>query len=148
MKSIIKITILFLFFANCSAQNNVETPNLIGNWVGIDYWQNESPFILTSDNYVSFSINGEFIDGKNFIIKGGKNNEQKAELKYSINYEKNPIEIDLIAIKDNVESGRILGAIKQINKEEFLMIMSFDGKRDLNFSDENAEKIVLIRKEK
>ncbi|OWR12828.1 hypothetical protein CDW55_12310 [Chryseobacterium sp. VAUSW3] len=94
------------------------------------------------------SINGEFIDGKNFIVRGGINNGQKAELKYSINYEKNPIEIDFIAIKDNEEKGRILGAIKQINENEFLMTMSFDGKRDLNFTDENAEKIMSIKRKK
>ena len=69
----------------------------------IDYSGNNSDFILTSDNYVSMSINGEFIDGKNFVVRVGKNNGQKGELKYSINYEKNPIEIDFIAIKDNEE---------------------------------------------
>ncbi|WP_228399661.1 hypothetical protein, partial [Chryseobacterium sp. VAUSW3] len=148
MKSLIKIALLFLFSVNCSAQDISEKPNLIGNWIWTDYWQNSSDFILSYDNYVSMSINGEFIDGKNFIVRGGINNGQKAELKYSINYEKNPIEIDFIAIKDNEEKGRILGAIKQINENEFLMTMSFDGKRDLNFTDENAEKIMSIKRKK
>lgn len=148
MNSFIKIALFFLFFINCSAQNGVKKTDLVGNWIWTDYWQNTSDFILTPDNYVSMSINGDFIDGKNFIIRGGKNDEQQAELKYIINYEKNPIEIDFIAIKDNEEKGRILGAIKLINENEFLIIISFDGKRDLNFTEENAEKIITIKRKK
>lgn len=148
MKSLIKITLLFLFFNNCFAQSETNKLDLLGNWILIDYWQNKSDFILTSDNYVSLSINGEFIDGKNFIVRGGKNDGQKAELKYSINYEKNPVEIDFIAIKDNEEKGRILGVIKVLNKNEFMMTMSFDGKRDINFTEQNAEKIMKAKRKK
>ena len=148
MKLLLKIALFFLFFINFSAQNMTKKPNFIGNWIWTDYWQNQSDFILTSDNYVSMSINGEFIDGKNFIVRGGKNDGQKAELKYSINLEKKPIEIDFIAIKDDKEKGRILGAIKLINENEFLMTMSFDGKRDLNFTDKNAEKIMTLKRKK
>ena len=148
MKTFIKISLLFLFFINCSAQQKPQKTNLVGSWIWTDYWENKSDFILTSDNYVSMSINGEFIDGKNFIVRGGKNDGQKGELKYSINYDKNPIEIDFIAIKDNEEKGRILGAIKPINEYEFLMTMSFDGKRDVNFAEENVEKIMTLKRKK
>ena len=148
MKTFIKISLLFLFFINCSAQQKPQKTNLVGSWIWTDYWENKSDFILTSDNYVSMSINGEFIDGKNFIVRGGKNDGQKGELKYSINYDKNPIEIDFIAIKDNEEKGRILGAIKPINENEFLMTMSFDGKRDVNFAEENVEKIMTLKRKK
>jgi hypothetical protein len=92
------------------------------------------------------SINEEFIDGKNFIIRGGKYNGQKGELKYIINYEKTPIEIDLIAVKENKEMGRILGVIKPINENEFLMILNFDGKRNSDFSENNYEQIMTVKR--
>ena len=91
------------------------------------------------------SVNGEFIDGKNFIIHGGKNDGQKGEMKYLINYEKNPIELDLVAMKENKEMGRILGVIKPINENEFLMIWSFDGKRNSDFSENNNEQIMKVK---
>lgn len=146
MKSLIKIILLFLFFNNCSAQSETKKLNLIGSWILNDYWQNQSDFILSSDNYVSMSVNGECIDGKNFIVRGGKNDGQKGELKYSINYQKNPIEIDFIAIKDNEEKGRILGAIKPLNENEFIITMSFDGKRDTDFTQQNVEKIITAKR--
>lgn len=146
MKSLISVALFLFCLTSCSAQNKIEKPNLIGNWIWTDYWENKSDFILSADNYVSMSVNGEFLEGKNFIIRGGKNDGQKGELKYSIDYEKNPIEIDIIAIKDNEEKGRILGAIKILNENEFLMTISVDGKRDLNFSEENIEKISTVKR--
>ena len=138
MKYLIRFIIFFLFVTNCSAQIEIEEFDIIGNWNSTDHWENESDFILSSDNYVSMSINGEFIDGKN--------NGHIGELKYSIDYEKDPIEMDLIAIKDNEEIGRILCSIKLINKNEFLMTISFDGKRDTDFTTDNSEKIITVKR--
>lgn len=120
--------------------------NLVGSWNITDYLGNKSVFILSEDNYVSMTINGEFIDGKNFIIRGGKNDGQKGEVKYIINYEKTPIELDLIALKENKEMGRILGAIKIISENEFLMILSFNGERNSDFSENNNEQIMTVKR--
>ena len=68
--------VLFTIFSNYVFAQKV---NLAGNWTNIDYDKNKSDFILSEDNYVSMSVNGEFIDGKNYIIKGGKNAGQKGE---------------------------------------------------------------------
>jgi hypothetical protein len=54
--------------------------------------------------------------------------------------------MDLIAIKDNEEKGRILCSIKLLNVNEFLMTMSFDGNRDTNFTTDNSEKIVIVKR--
>lgn len=148
MKNIIAIFLIFFSFITCKAQNDSKELNLTGNWILTDYWNNNSDFILTEDNFVLMTINGEVLDGKKFIIKGGKNNGEIAELKYSIDYTKKPIEIDFVAYKDKQEKGRILGAIKMIRENEFLMTLSFDGKRNLNFSKENEEKIMIARRKK
>jgi len=146
MKSNIKILLLILILINYTSYSQNKTLNLFGNWEITDYLENKSDFTLSVDNYVSMSINEEFIDGKNFIIRGGKYNGQKGELKYIINYEKTPIEIDLIAVKENKEMGRILGVIKPINENEFLMILNFDGKRNSDFSENNYEQIMTVKR--
>lgn len=82
MKLILKLLlIVFLFVSKTSNAQNTKN-DFVGNWTVSDYWNNESPLILSEDNYISMSINGEFIDGKNFIVKGGKNNSKRGELKY------------------------------------------------------------------
>lgn len=135
--------ILFTIFSNYVFAQKL---NLAGNWTSIDYDKNKSDFILSEDNYVSMSVNGEFIDGKNYIIKGGKNAGQKGELKYTIDYDKNPVEIDIIAIMDDTEKGRILGTIKLINANEFMMIFSYNGKRDYDFSENNIKQIAVFKR--
>lgn len=146
MKSNIKILLLILIVINSTSYSQNKKLNLVGNWNVTDSWGNKSDFILSEDNYASMSVNGEFIDGKNFIIHGGKNDGQKGEMKYLINYEKTPIELDLIAMKENKEMGRILGVIKPINENEFLMIWSFDGKRNADFSENNNEQIMTVKR--
>ncbi|MEL1256214.1 hypothetical protein AAEO57_20705 [Flavobacterium sp. DGU38] len=146
MKSNIKILLLILIVINSTSYSQNKKLNLVGNWNMTDYWGNKSDFILSEDNYASMSVNGEFIDGKNFIIHGGKNDGQKGEMKYLINYGKTPIELDIIAMKENKEMGRILGVIKPLNENEFLMIWSFDGKRNSDFSENNNEQIMTVKR--
>ncbi len=146
MRLILKfLLIAFIFVSTNSNAQNTEN-DFVGSWIAFDHLNNQNPIIFSEDNYISISINGEFIDGKNFIVKGGKNNGKKGELKYSINTDKNPMEIDLIAIMDNDEKGRILGTIKPINENNFLMILSLDGVRDTNFDDENKDNIIQVKR--
>ena len=137
------LLVVTLLMSQLSTAQNQET-DFTGKWTMTDYWNNESPLILSEDNYVSISINGEFIDGKNFVVQDGK----KGELKYLINTDKSPIEIDLIAIMDNEEKGRILGIIQLINDDEFLMTLSFDGVRNSNLDETNKENIVKVKRTK
>lgn len=146
MSLILRFLLIALIFISTSSNAQITKNSFVGDWIITDHWNNESPLILSEDNYISMSINGDFIDGKNFIIKGGKNNGKKGEFKYSINTDKNPMEIDLIAIMDNDEKGRILGAIKLINENNFLMILSFDGTRDTNFDNANQENIIKVKR--
>lgn len=146
MKLHIKLLLLFSIVLNSSSYSQNKKLNIVGNWKMTDYSGTKSDFILSEDNYASISVNGEFIDGKNFIIHGGKNDGQKGEMKYLINYEKNPIELDLIAMIENKEMGRILGVIKQINENEFLMIWSFNGERNSDFSENNKEQIITVKR--
>ncbi len=146
MRLILRFLLITLIFVSTNSNAQSKKNDFVGNWIASDHLSNQNPIIFSEDNYISMSINGEFIDGKNFIIKGGKNNGKKGEFKYSINTDKNPMEIDLIAIMDNDERGRILGTIKPIDENNFLMILSFDGVRDTNFDDTNKENIIKVKR--
>lgn len=140
---IFSISFFILLSSNLYSQ---ETKfDIVGVWNSVDISENQSKTIFSQDEYVSMTINGEEIDGRKFIIRGGPNNGQKAELKYKVDYNENPIHIDLIAIKDNQEKGRILGIITPVNKNKFLMAISFDGKRPQKI-DENSEHTLTLTK--
>ena len=85
------------------------------------------------------SINGEFVDGKNYVIRGGKNDGQKMFVKYEIDDSGLPIKIDIIVIKPendkNFEKGRILGILDFSNKMETRMNLNFNGIRESEFND-------------
>ncbi|MBP7500440.1 MAG: hypothetical protein KA796_11350 [Chryseobacterium sp.] len=138
-------SILFFILISSNLYSQETKFDIVGFWNSVDISENQSKTIFSQDEYVTMTINGEEIDGRKFIIRGGTNNGQKAELKYKVDYNENPIHIDLIAIKDNQERGRILGIITPINKNKFLMAISFDGKRPQKI-DENSEHTLTLTK--
>jgi len=72
----------------------------------------------------------------------------KAELKYEVDFAKNPIWIDLIAIEKEtkIEKGRIKGILKYINENNIEILLDFNGKRYKNFEKENEEYILMLKK--
>jgi len=145
-KIMLKIFFLFVLILNLDVSAQEVELDLIGNWNLTDFWSNESKTIFTKDGYISMTINGEKIDGKNFIIRGGPNDGEKGEMKYVINTKISPIQIDIIALKDNIEKGRILGIITPVNHTKILMVLSFDGKRPEAINDENFEQTLTLYK--
>ena len=145
-KIILKICFLFAIILSANLYSQEREFDIIGNWNSTDFWSNESKTIFTKDGYISLTINGEKIDGKNFIIHGGPNDGQKGEMKYEINTKTSPIQIDIIALKDNVEKGRILGIIVPVHHTKFLMLLNFNGKRPETMNDENFEQTLTLYK--
>lgn len=139
--------LIALFSINSMFSQNSKT--IIGEWDASDFWANKSKFIFSEDGYISMTINGELVDGRNFIIKGGNDNDKKSEIKYTIDYTKNPIEIDIIASKyehgSAVERGRMLCVLKFIDDIEAQLLIS-RGKRESEFNDENKDRIMNLSK--
>lgn len=146
MKNAVCVLILFSFNSLFSQSSKT----IIGEWNAIDTWENKSKFIFSEDGYISMMINNEFVDGRNFIIRGRKNNNEKAEIKYSVDYTKNPIEIDIIALKNEdgkpKEYGRMLCILKFVSNDETILIISM-GKRDLDFNTENKDRIIKLSRQ-
>ena len=146
-KFFLKILLLILFLFNANVYSQTTAFNITGNWNATDYLGlQESTTIFTQDGYISMTINGEKIDGKNFIIHGGPNDGQKGEMKYEINLKTSPIQIDIIALKDNIEKGRILGIIIPANQTKCFMLLSFDGKRPETINNENRDQALTLYK--
>lgn len=143
MKNIIYFVILFSFNSLFAQDSNT----IVGEWNATDFWKNDSKFIFSEDGYISMTINGQFIDGKNFTIRGGEKDGEKAEMKYEINHTKTPIELDIVALKTEngkpKEYGRMLCLLKFIDTNEAYLIIS-KGVRDSDFNDENKERIVKL----
>lgn len=142
MKKILFIVSVLCFLSDCYPQN----VDLLGEWKSTDYLDNESNIIFFEDKFLALTINGEFIDGRNYIIQGGPNDGKKGEIKYEVNFDTDPIQIDVIALKDNEELGRLLGILKIISNDEMIMNLNFEGKRETDFTESNKyNSVTLIR---
>jgi len=141
------LTLTVFFSTNTFGQT---TSKIIGEWAGKDFDGNEGKFIFFEDNHASITLGNEFIDGKHYIVRGGKNDGKSGEVKYSIDYSKSPFTIDFILLlAENgklVEKGRILGIIKFITDTEMLFAISLTGKRDSDFNKKNMTPTMTLRK--
>lgn len=144
-----KILLLFLILTSVSyAQTKKEI--LVGNWIGTDASGVKNTMIFTSDNFISMTVNGELIDGKNYIVKGGKNNGQKGLLKYEIDESKTPIALDIIAYaleKDKqIEKGRFLAILDFKSNDEIKINLGLNGVRATEFNESNAASTILLKR--
>lgn len=144
MKNIIYLVILFSFNSLFAQDSNI----IVGEWNATDFWENKSKFIFSEDGYISMTINGEFVDGKNFIVKKGKNKGQKTELKYKIDYNKTPIELEIKGI--SVVNGKlektesVLGILKFLNNDEALLILTREAKEE--FNEESKDRVIKLQR--
>lgn len=144
-----KILLLLLILTGASyAQSKKEI--LVGNWQGTDANGVKNTMIFTSDNFISMTVNGELIDGKNYVVKGGKNNGKKGLLKYEIDESKTPVAIDIIAYaleKDQqIEKGRFLAILDFKNNNEIKINLSLNGVRATEFNDSNEATTILLKR--
>jgi len=144
-----KILLLFLILTSVSyAQTKKEI--LVGNWLGTDASGAKNTMIFTSDNFISMTVNGELIDGKNYIVKGGKNNGQKGLLKYEIDESKTPIALDIIAYAlekgKQIEKGRFLAILDFKSNDEIKINLSLNGVRATEFNESNAASTILLKR--
>ncbi len=88
---IIIIKLLIILFIISSFSLTQTNTKHIGEWQGKDEAKQVGILILDQNNNVTFKMGNESLGGKDFIING-----INAELKYEIDYSKNPIEIDFV----------------------------------------------------
>lgn len=124
-----KIIHAFLFFiiilsSLTSQSQELNKTNLIGKWVAKGEETRISYIIFEKEGYATFEIEGEVIGGKDFTIKG-----EKAEMKYEINNNVEPNQIDFIVTK--LEKGEQM---------KLLCIAKFKSKNILHFAITNGDE--------
>ena len=140
--------LLFICTAFCYSQNKKEA--IVGTWKAVDYSGVENKMVFSVDNYVSMNINGEFLDGKNLVIKNAKGVDEKGFLKYEIDDSELPFKIDIIItkIENNkaVEKGRLMGILEFLNQDEAKINLGISGKREAAFNDSNKETTIRLQR--
>ncbi|WP_128330785.1 hypothetical protein [Apibacter sp. HY039] len=138
------VILTFFIFNGIYSQNS--SFDIIGNWMAEDYWGSKSMMAFSEDSYLSLTIDGEMVDGENFIIKGGVNDKKKGGLKYEINFEITPIELYVIpSIGEEVKDKILFGYLKFIDDNNILLKVSLDKNEKTEFEEE-GEQIMTLRK--
>ncbi|HEY5123832.1 MAG TPA: hypothetical protein VIK14_08875, partial [Ignavibacteria bacterium] len=124
----------------CSSQNNRH----IGEWRGTDKGKTGS-LILDKTGHAIFVMDNQVFGGNNFEING-----VKAELRYEIDYAKEPIWLDLVAFEKGIdaEKGRMKGIIRFLTdtKIEYRLQFDLSAERFKLFDSEDKENTIVLNK--
>jgi hypothetical protein len=136
---IVVATIISL--VNCSSENNRH----IGEWKGTDNTGKTVILILNKTNHAVLVLDNQVLGGEEFEING-----IKAECKYEIDYSKNPIWLDLVALEKGKaqEKGRFKGIVKFITDHKIEYRVNFSGERFDKFDPEDKENTIVLDKTK
>ena len=133
-----KLVFLFLALICLAFVPITETNKFVGRWTGED--KNEIGYLIfDNDGYAYLEINGEVLGGKEFTFKG-----KKGSMRYEINEDTSPIEVDLIInILETNEEKRLLCIAEFLDDDNFKFAMGFEDLRPSEFAEDNS--IILTR---
>ncbi|HOF00276.1 MAG TPA: hypothetical protein PK385_05235 [Spirochaetota bacterium] len=136
---IIKFFILGLYlllFINCISNNVKEKPLNVtheGTWTGKNNLGQNFHLKLTPDGYADLSIDK----------KSAAPFDNYSKIYYVINYDKNPIFLDIIYTRKESKSVVYKFIIEFLSKNMFRISGNLDGNRPINFED---DKTFLLKK--
>lgn len=134
-----KFILLFICIATLSSFSPVEDNkfNIVDKWTGEDKGDVGS-LIFQSDGYAFIEFDGKEIGGKEFTYDNGST----GSLTYNINYDSEPITIDLIFsfITPKQEERKLLGILEVIDNNTINIALNFDGGpiRPTEFTEDNS----------
>lgn len=145
----VKNSILILtcaFIASCASGTKQATilneRTLIGKWEGVDRTGKPGAFHFFEDGNVVLIIDGKPL--------GGSDSGGLGSLRFSADYQKDPIELDIIGVDSSgTEHGKILMIVKFVTDNKIKIRTFFNDTRPNNFDEETIDDtIVLDRVEK
>ena len=121
--------------------NQINAQSLVGNWKGED--DGEVGVInFDEDGYVSFTVNGEEIGGKQYKSEG-----LVFDMFYEINDAVTPHTMDfVIKMADDIEVGRMMGIYAFDGNETLIINMNFDGGERPAALDESSDNQITLSK--
>ena len=117
--------------------------SIIGKWSVLDSNSTSGFISFDKDGYALIKEDdGPVIGGREFILEG-----RKGQISYSVNYDKKPIEIDLIITElDSNRELRMLCIAEFIDQDTLLFTYSFDiAARPLDF---DSHEVLTLKRTK
>ncbi|OHD64502.1 MAG: hypothetical protein A2176_02595 [Spirochaetes bacterium RBG_13_51_14] len=134
-------SIIALGIVSCASgakkQDGRDKYSLVGVWEGIDRTGCLGSFHFYENGRVILVIDGRSL--------GGSESNGLGTLRYSADYSKNPIELDIIGVdSDGIEHGRILMIVHFLSRDQIKIRTFFNEIRPENFDNENIDDTILL----
>ena len=136
-----KILLLFIIVPLLSFNSSISEKNIIGKWKGEDGKNIIGLMIFENDGYATIEINGEIYGGKEFEING-----EKGSMRYSTNFDLDPIQIDLIiTFLESKDQIKMLFIAEFQDKDTIILASKFSNKRPTEFNSNNSAILHRIK---
>jgi hypothetical protein len=133
-------SLLFLSLLACSSgatKPATRSDVLIGKWEGIDRTGKTGAFQFFKNGSVILIIDGKPL--------GGPDSNGMGSLRFTVDYTKDPIEMDIIGIDPSgAERGKILMIVKFMTKDRIKIRTHFNDVRPQNFDEETIDDTILL----
>lgn len=106
---------------------------LVGEWVGTDYIDQSATFIFNEDKTAMMIVGN--------IVYDSKSND----VFWKINNTYDPIHLDIVMKKNNLEEELILPMIVRFITSEKIQICAGEGARPTNFDSDEKDLLVLTK---
>ncbi len=140
MTKFLEITAAIFCLLLCQNLTHAQTQH-VGVWQGVSKGKIEK-LELEKDGHITLTSDGETIGGKSFEING-----RKGEARYEINYDQNPIWLDIVIYEkgQEKEKGRLKGIVRFLSNDKIEYRIGFSGgERPANFFDSAEEDAIIL----
>lgn len=129
-----KILLLFIIAPLLSFNTIDLEKNIVGKWKGEDEKNQIGLINFDKEGYASFEIDGRVMGGKEFDANG-----EKGSMTYSVNYDANPITIDVTMTLMASKTERQMLFIAEFKDDDTLVLASnFNPERPTEFNADNS----------
>lgn len=142
---ITRIILAFIFatFVSCAAgvkkSDTISNFSIIGRWEGVDRTGRLGAFEFSENGNITLIIDGKPL--------GSSDPNDSGTLKYTIDYSKEQIELDIIGIDETgSQRGKILMIVRMITKNSIKIRTYFNETRPENFDDEAPDDTIILNR--
>jgi len=139
---IIILAFIFMAFVSCASgvkKDAIRGFSIIGRWEGVDRTGRLGAFEFAENGNMTLIIDGRAL--------GGSDQNETGSLKYTIDYTKDQIELDIIGIDEmGSPRGKILMIVRIITKNSIKIRTYFNETRPLNFDDETPDDTIILNR--
>lgn len=133
--------VIFSLFSSCATTPKKEEKKIentiIGRWEGVDRTGKMGAFEFFNNGNVLLVIDGRPL--------GGPDTNGSGSLKYTVDYSKDPIELDIIGADPNgAVSGKILMIVRFLSTDKIKIRTFFNDIRPENFDNETIDDTILL----